>query len=175
MLSTLIAKVEHVGNNLAGVYMISEVVGGETTPDDSVDEIQYKMRTLTEGLRGTLANKGVEFNENEDLSSVISKIDNMPVYYSVNENWKTLPSLSAIRQRHVMGSVGKNVYCIGGNNSSTLNLNECYDTITGTWSVKTPLDTATTESSSAVIGNDIYVLCGRTTNTNYCYNTDTNT
>ena len=83
------------------------------------------------------------------------------------------------REYLTVDAVGTNIYAIGGSGSSTyLNTNQCYDTLTNTWTTKTTKTVAKYDHASGVIGTDIYCIAGYTgslVSTNYKYDTTTDT
>jgi uncharacterized protein (TIGR03437 family) len=62
------------------------------------------------------------------------------------------------------GVIGTKIYVVGGASSNAvLNVNEIYDTVTGTWSTGAPIPTARWLGGSAVVNNIFYAIAGGTT------------
>ena len=110
------------------------------------------------------------------------------VYYSLNINecynpstntWTVMKSMGDIRSNLVSDTVNDKIYCINGEyiNGSVnykLNINECYDPNTDTWTTMRSTKTKKAYSTSSAVDGRIYVLGGRDSDneylsTNECY------
>jgi uncharacterized protein (TIGR03437 family) len=76
-------------------------------------------------------------------------------------SWAAGASMPTARQGPFTGVIGNNIYVVGGlSNTSILNVNEIYNTTTGTWSTGTPIPTPRYLGASAVVNNILYAIGG---------------
>ena len=69
------------------------------------------------------------------------------------------------RQGPFSGAIGSKIYVVGGlTDTSAVNVNEIYDTSANTWSTGAPMPTARWLAASAVVGNILYTIGGRSVN-----------
>ena len=76
-------------------------------------------------------------------------------------SWTMGTPMPTARQGPFTGTIGTKVYVVGGiANSSSLSVNEIYDTTTNTWSTGAPMPTPRWLGASAVVGNILYAIGG---------------
>lgn len=140
--------------------------------------MEEKINTITSNFRTKLSDKGIEISDTDKISVLVEKIDeienvnnlNIPPWltFSKGDYWLDTKSLPTSRYNLTSSTVGSKIYCIGGYNNGVIIKNECYDTITDTWTTKAniPIDMNSDVLTSSVIDNIIYCF-GR--KFNYCY------
>ena len=96
--------------------------------------------TLEDSLRDILAGKGVEVSAEDDLASLINKVDTttmkkLPQWMYDNE-WMKLPNCPTIEDRPASCNIDGNLFVV-------TNSNKCYlfDTDNGEWITKSPIGT----------------------------------
>nr|WP_293131812.1 kelch repeat-containing protein [Moritella sp.] len=83
--------------------------------------------------------------------------------YDIDTNtWLTLASSENIRSEGVGVSHGGMLYCLGGRNTSVLDLVEAYDPSTNSWTTLPSMNTARAGLAASVVGNRIYTFGGNT-------------
>ncbi len=96
----------------------------------------------------------------------------MWVYQPATNRWIPGANMMSPRAEGVAAAVDGKIYWIGGrvpevpasahfNEHKDSNLNEVFDTATGTWSTRAPAPTARNSAAAAVIDGKIYVVGGR--------------
>lgn len=82
--------------------------------------------------------------------------------FNVPSNTMTTLSGAPARSGVMMEAVGTKIYIISGGDSGATGINNCYDTLTGTWSIMAPYSPYLNYGASLVIGGKIYVAGGWT-------------
>ena len=147
--------------------------------------------TLRDSLADILGDKGVEVNPEDDMASLITKIDsintipsNLPPWMCKNigqYDFISCKSLPTKRAYLSSALVGDKIYYIAGYNGTDYKpIVECYDTKNNTWESKKQGLYYTSSAGCVSDGNKIYLLGGdtggsRSSNWNQCYDTLTNT
>ncbi len=143
---------------------------------------------LRDSLASILENKGVDTTEEDDMASLISKVDEisvvegaekLPSWYrtSFSDRWIEAKELPSKNFYHSTSAIGDDIYIFGGNGSITTV--SCYNTESNSWSTKQAMPQGRQRTRSSVVNGKVYVLSGFTgTNTlstlNYCYDPTTN-
>lgn len=153
---------------------ISEIRGIANSAKNRGDEVKQI-------LVDKLISEGSQASTSESFEELIRKIElekhkKFPQWFKPNNMWISGSSMPTARFLHTSSAVGKNIYCISGYgiNTVSLNINECYDTITNTWTSKKYCSYSRFSATSESVGNNIYLLGGTTTSTE-CYDTITDT
>ena len=135
--------------------------------------------TLRDSLSDILEDKGVDVTEEDDMASLISKVDsikvnNMPDWLVTNE-WYQKVASKTLTNYAMTGSVKDIIYTIGGGDlSSASKIFNCFLPASNTWSTRAALPSGVTKAQTAVY-DDNYIYCfggrGNSSNlkTNYCY------
>ncbi|XP_071966040.1 kelch-like protein 20 [Antedon mediterranea] len=76
---------------------------------------------------------GGELNPGRSTTSVMER------YSPSLDCWCTLPSMKVSRRAFGAVTVDDIIYCVGGSNSSVLNVNECFDPQTNCWRTVSPM------------------------------------
>ena len=148
--------------------------------------------TLRDSLASILENKGIEVTEEDDMASLITKVNNInvsiyPKWYSTGDSYiTTCNPMPAARVSGKAIATNNNVYYIGGCKSTTYySTVYCYDENTNEWSTKADMPTKKGDFYIANVGEKIYVIGGYAGRDNYdrylyktendCYDISTNT
>jgi N-acetylneuraminic acid mutarotase len=134
--------------------------------------------TLRDSLADILENKGVDITEEDDMASLITKVDNirvnnMPDWLVTNEWYQKVASKS-LTSYAMTGSVKDIIYSIGGGDlGSASKIFNCFLPASNTWSTRAALPSGVSKAQTAVY-DDNYIYCfgGRgdaNLKTNYCY------
>jgi uncharacterized protein (TIGR03437 family) len=78
-------------------------------------------------------------------------------------SWSIGTPMPTSRQGPFTGAIGQKIYVVGGQNTSTVGVNEVYDTVTDTWTTAAPMLTPRVVGASAVVNNVLYAIGGITT------------
>lgn len=94
-------------------------------------------------------------------------VGNNEVYDPISNTWETKTSMPTPRADICANLVADKIYLIGGKRYSSTNpffietnINEVYDPVNDSWSIKTPIPTAVQGYASAVFNDIIYVMGG---------------
>ena len=110
-------------------------------------------------------------------------IDNNECYDITTNTWTTKKEIISKRDSLTSSTVDNKIYCIGGyyykkDDGDTLNVNECYDTSSNTWTTKKPMITRRFGLTSSTIDNKIYCIGGFdniSLSSNECYDVSNDT
>ena len=180
----------------SGKSRIASAIGTPLTESDTFETMEEKINTLTSEFKSKLTEKGVEIVEDDKISSMINKIDEVKTGVEVEgiENlpaWATLKvenmyfnaaSMSILRSGLQCSSINDKIYSLGGKtilNNTPTNVNECYDTISNTWTTKENMITERYSLTSSTVDNKIYCIAGVGRGddvfANECYDNNNNT
>src|ERR1700677_3654511 len=89
-----------------------------------------------------------------------------PVSVAPN-SWGVGMPMPTSRETVFTGVIGQNIYAIGGNaGSTTLSVNEVYNTMANTWTTAAPMLTPRWGGATAVVNNILYAIGGGTSSNN---------
>lgn len=197
----LAGKVTPVGTAVAG-----NVLSGKTFINSTGETITGTManrggaQTVTPGTSDKTLNAGyysgnITIAGDVDLvaANIVSgknifgvtgtaKINNFPGWIISGGTWYNVASMTKSRSNAAAATVGDNIYVIGGMNGANGRSggdNECYNTITNTWTTKTA-GYGSMDTFYGVVNGNIYRSGLRGYNTYYglnnsCYNVSTDT
>jgi N-acetylneuraminic acid mutarotase len=103
-------------------------------------------------------------------ANVFHPLSTIESYDPNTNNWLTRAPMPTARERFAAAAVGKVIYVFGGlvpngtSVKSTASV-EAYDTMSNSWSAKTPLTSARNALGAAVVNGIVYVIGGRTDGT----------
>jgi N-acetylneuraminic acid mutarotase len=106
------------------------------------------------------------------------------VYDPLIDSWENKTSMPTQRQRPKANVVNGKIYVMGGfqyrdlpppKTTIDFDVNEVYDPETNSWTTKTPMPHASSDSASATIDNRIYVISGFKNDLNQIYNPESDT
>lgn len=143
---------------------------------DETTNIKNELKACHSNLASALTEKEIEVNSEDKLKNLIDKVCTiepkieLPAWWG---GWINLTSNMAIaRQELTVDAIGTKIYCVGGRPNSTTSpyiKNECFDTLTGTFTDKVNAPTRRYGAVSGVIGNKLYITGGSVTGTTECY------
>ena len=180
--------------------MNTNLLNGNDSLKDILIKIEDKVTQAEKDrslMESKLKDKGVEITPGSKISYMINKIDEVKTGVEVEgiENlpaWATLKvenmyfnaaSMSILRTGLQCSSISDKIYSLGGKailNNTYTNVNECYDTISNTWTTKENMTTERQLFTASVADNKIYCIGGQNStnnnlNNNECYDTNSNT
>ena len=132
--------------------------------------------TLEDSLRDILGNKGVEVSPEDDLASLIAKVDEeFSKSQTIFPKWYKKGSYATFTDLPVGGwDLGSCVY-----NDDVYTFYEsnayCLDMDTGNWRTISKMPTSRSGPSAACVGDKIYVIGGSSNKNNECYDPATDT
>jgi N-acetylneuraminic acid mutarotase len=170
-----------LGGNTGGSY--SRTVYVYSIKDDYFSILSTLPNIITQpsGMNGFFLDGKVYLITN-DVGSEINCF--FYCYLPYGNGWCPLPwpyKQFAARNFAVFIAAGEKIYRIGGELSdlSISSCVDCYDTITGEWTLKTPMPVAASRMAGVVMGGKIYIAGGSDGDTAlsavYCYDPDTDT
>ena len=136
--------------------------------------------TLRDSLADILENKGVDVTEEDDMTSLITKVDSIKVNnipdWLITNVWYQKVASKTLNDYSITGSVKDIIYSIGGGEDSlsSSKIFNCFLPASNTWSTRAALPSDVSDAQTAVYDdNYIYCFggCGNSGNlkTNYCY------
>ena len=138
--------------------------------------------TLRDSLASILEEEGVSVTEEDDMASLITKVDeefndknaNMnyyPTWYIPHDNYITAASMALGRAYHTISSVGNYIYAIGGWTSSSSSgatyLVSRFNVLNNTWDSMSNAPSTMSNHTASVIDDKIYIIGSANA---YCYN-----
>lgn len=196
------SELQQIGCDVADTDGLGEMIDGLGTCIGDLSQLETNNKnTIVDAINELFISRGeidqvIEESVNEIVNERIDEAtkgkyyvegyEKMPSWYipplSINDSWApmSVSTMPTARGEVDGGMINNKIYCIGGKSGSTsYNKNECFDTVTKSWSTKANISSARYSTVVAEYDNVLHIISGyngsSSLTTHQCYDPSTNT